>query len=140
MRLEWDPRQEMRQLRAEVDRAFRQARQQREVASAVLVPPLDAWATAEAYELVLDLPGVTAAGLEVHIEPGLLTVSADKAAPEGGEVLRRERALGRVARAVPLPEDADVAQVTARLQQGQLHLTIARRPTGGRRRVEISAE
>jgi HSP20 family protein len=140
MRLEWDSRQEMRQLRAEVDRAFRQARQQREAASAVLAPPLDAWATAEAYELVLDLPGVTAAGLEVQIEPGLLTISAEKAAPEGGEVLRRERAFGRLARAVPLPEDADVAQVSARLQAGQLWVTVARRAAGGRRRVEVSVE
>ena len=141
MRLEWDPQREIRQLRAEIERTFRHARQQREAASAVLVPPLDLWAGDEQYELWANLPGVSSEQLEVYVEPGLLTIKAAKVPPEEmGQRVRGERTFGRLARAIALPEDAEINDIRARLTEGQLQITIARRAAGGRRRVDVIAD
>lgn len=141
MRLEWDPQREIRQLRAEIERTFRHARQQRKAASAVLVPPLDLWAGDEQYELWADLPGVSSEQLEVYVEPGLLTIKAAKVPPETmGQRVRGERTFGRLARAIALPEDAEINDIRARLTEGQLQITIARRAAGGRRRVDVIAD
>lgn len=141
MRRDWDPRRERRELLAEVNRAFRVARQQEAAATAEVVRlPADFIAHADRYEAFVDLPGVKREDLEVQVERGALTLRGKKAPGQGAadRVLRRERQYGQFARLLPLPDDADLGQVTATLKQGELHLTIARRIEAGPRRIEVA--
>ncbi len=134
----WDARREMRELRARMDQAFRLARQQARAAS-VLAPPLDLTVDAEGFAAVVDLPGVARDSLTVQVERGAVTITGDKPAPETpeGRVLRRERAYGAFRRTIALPEEADLAQVTAKLKDGELRVRVGRKVEAGPRRVEV---
>jgi HSP20 family protein len=139
----WDPRREIREMRARVEQAFRCAQQQERVCrTAGQVVPLADFASGSAgFELSLDLPGVRREDLEIQIERGALVISGTKTLPEtAGTVLRRERTYGTFKRALPLPDEADVSQVKASLTQGELKVTIGRKVEAGPRRVEISVE
>jgi HSP20 family protein len=140
MRGDWDPRRERRELLAEVNRAFRVARQQEAAATAEVVRlPADFVAYTDRYEVLVDLPGVKREDLDVQVERGALTLRGKKAAASSAEerVLRRERQYGQFARLLPLPDDADLGQVAATLTHGELRLTIARRVEAGPRRIEV---
>jgi HSP20 family protein len=140
MRYEWDQRRERRELLAEINRAFRAARQ-REAAPAeeALHPALDFVADGEAYQVLVDLPGVTRELIEVLVERGALTIRGKKpVANADGRVVRRERQYGQFARLVSLPEDADLADVTATLRQGELVVRVGRKVAAGARRVEVT--
>ncbi|MCE5239560.1 Hsp20/alpha crystallin family protein [bacterium] len=135
----WDGRREIRELRARMDQAFRLATQRQPSRQAALAPPLDFAADAEGFHVALDLPGVTRESLNVQAEHGALVVTGDKRAPEAGErrVLRQERAYGPFARTMPLPEEADLSQVTASLKDGELHITVGRKAEAAARRIEV---
>jgi len=137
----WDARREIRELRARMDQAFRLARQQTRGAVA-LAPPLDFAAAADGFRVTLDLPGVSRDSLEVTVEQGALVVTGEKSEPEVGEgrVLRRERGYGPFARTIPLPEEADLSHVTAKLKDGELQVTVGRKMEAAARRIEVVTE
>jgi len=138
----WDARREIRELRARMDQAFRLARQQQAAAAGQLAPPLDCHVGPEGFTLIFDVPGVDRASLNVKVEHGVLTVTGEKPAADDAttRVLRRERAYGTFRRTIPLPEDADPSQVTAKLQDGELRISIGRQAEAGPRRIEVVAE
>lgn len=141
----WDPRREIRELKARVEQAFRQAQHQERVCrpGAQIAPPTDYAVGAEGFSISLDLPGVRREDLDIQVERGALLISGTKPPaeqPEGAAVLRRERTYGAFRRAVPLPDEADVANVTATLKHGELRVTVGRQAEAGPRRVEISEE
>lgn len=139
MRHPWDPQRERRELFAKVSRAFRAARQRDESAGGqpAVHPALDFVTTDRAYVVLMDLPGTPREAIDVQVERGALTIRGKKPAPEGHRVLRRERPYGPFARLVPLPDDADLADVTATLEAGELVVRIGRRTDAGPRRVEV---
>jgi HSP20 family protein len=140
MRRAWDPQRERRELLAEVNRVFRAARQRAEAVGPqqVTPPPLDFVTTESAYLVAVDLPGVAREAIEVQVERGALSIRGRKP-PSGGsdQVLRRERQYGAFARLIPLPDDADLGDVTATLEAGELVVRIGRRAETGPRRVEV---
>jgi len=96
--------------------------------------------TPEAYVVTMDLPGVATSEVEVQVERGTLAIRGRKTPAEvSGEVIRRERAYGTFARLAALPEDADLAEVTATLKAGELVVRIGRRVAAGPRRIEVTA-
>ncbi|NPV46570.1 MAG: Hsp20/alpha crystallin family protein [Armatimonadetes bacterium] len=138
----WDPQRQRRELFAEVNRAFRAARQREELGSVQpnVHPPLDFVTTDAAYLVLVDLPGVTRENIDVLVERGALTIRGKKIAAAGNHLLRREREYGPFARLVPLPDDADLADVRATLKAGELVVRIGRRPGAQPRRVEVVEE
>lgn len=141
----WDPRREIRELRARVEQAFRTAHCQERTCrpAGLLAPAVDMLAGPEGYRILLDLPGTGREDLNIHVERGALTISGKKPMlqqPEGGTVVRRERTYGAFSRTVPLPDEADLNQVTARLRHGELEIVIGRRTESAPRRVEITEE
>jgi HSP20 family protein len=144
----WDPRREIRELRARVEHAFRQAaaRERSCRPAGRFVPPIDVSVGPEGLRLVMDLPGARQEDLSVTVERGALIVRGNKTPgkktldEEPGSVLRREREYGSFARTIPLPDEADLANVTARLRDGELRVTGGRRAEAPPRRVEIAVE
>jgi len=106
------------------DRVFRGAR-----------PPLaatgiDLFATEEGYGVVLDLPGLDPAKLNVRLEEGQLVVAGERetSAMKGVRWIAQGRAEGAIERRIDLPEDVDGDAIKAEFRHGTLSLTLPRRP------------
>lgn len=94
----------------------------------------------EGYRVLLDLPGVERADLEVTIVGDELTVSGERrrpALPEGAEVLRSERGHGRFRRSLRLPAGIDPGGVKAKLEGGILRITLPLLRETAAQRVEV---
>lgn len=103
-------------------------------------PPLDLRATDEAYAITLDVPGARADELEATADNGLVRVRGIVSGPgaaDDGRCLRSERRLGRFARSIRLPSDADTSNTSARLAGGVLEIRVGRRQSTGRINIQI---
>jgi HSP20 family protein len=94
-------------------------------------PALDVQETAEALEVVMDLPGVSAAQVRVLLKNGALVIAGEKPSPyPGGRADTTfhlvERGFGRFARAVRLAGAFDGGRTRAVLQGGELRVTLPR--------------
>ena len=98
------------------------------------VPALDVFETPQGWSVQVDLPGVAKEDVKVSIEGRQVAIEAqarresergDKR--EGDRVLLRERQAARWARSLTLPAEVDQAASSARMDQGVLTLSLARR-------------
>lgn len=82
----------------------------------------------DAYLLVIDLPGATAATTEITVDAGRLHIEAqrEKATPEGFRYEREERSLFLDVE-LPLPPDAATDDASATLEAGVLELRLPKR-------------
>lgn len=90
--------------------------------------------------ITADLPGVSQAEVEVTVENGELTISANrKAAAEQTEpnYFIRERHAANVARTFRLPETADLDKVAAELANGVLTLRIPKKEEAKPRQIQV---
>ncbi len=103
-------------------------------------PPMDVQASDEAYVIRLDLPGAAREQIEASAEDGVLRVRGEVTMPArlaDARRVRAERPMGRFARSLRLPSDADMSDASATLSDGVLTLRVGRRRQGGRIRIEI---
>ena len=108
-----------------------------------LTPALDVAESDTAYTLQLDVPGVTRDQLEVTIEGRRVSVATAKPAADAAEskdqrVLYRERTAPRYARTVSLPAEVDSAASQARVDNGVLTLTLAKKVPTGARKISVN--
>ena len=92
-------------------------------------PALDVVETDEHIQIILDVPGVDRASLRVMLKSGLLVIAGHK--PRSDEDLRAlphfhlvERVFGRFARVVRLSGAFDGARASARLEAGELRVSL----------------
>ncbi|MGB3070909.1 MAG: Hsp20/alpha crystallin family protein [Ottowia sp.] len=108
-------------------------------------PTLNVGGTPKTIEIYAFAPGLDPATLEVNLERGLLTIAGERKSPlpdksdksDKATVHINERFEGRFRRVVTLPDDADPDQVSAKLHDGVLHITIQRRISAQPRRIQI---
>ena len=104
-------------------------------------PAVDFLETPDSFIVRADLPGVPRGAIEVTTEDDTLVIRGEKPAtamPEADRTHRTERLYGGFRRAIILPAAADLAQVSARLEDGVLEVTIAKSTRAQPRRIEIS--
>lgn len=105
-------------------------------------PGVDIIESKDEYRLVLDLPGIDPATIDVIEEKKVLSISAEKPSvevKEGEVVSRSERKSGSFQRKFTLPDDADVESIVAKSNNGVLNVTIRRvQPVEAQRKIEIS--
>ncbi len=92
------------------------------------------------YWILMDLPGVDRAELEVNAVADDLVITGKRRRPElpdGSEVVHSERDHGRFRREIRIPSDVDLAGVQAKLENGVLRLELPYRSKAGRTRIEI---
>ncbi len=109
---------------------------------AVRFPRVELVRTATEYWVMLDLPGVERADVELTTIGDELTVSGTRerpAYPDGARVRRSERHYGHFRRTLRLPGDADAGGIQARLASGVLHVRVPRRTGAATRRIDIEA-
>ena len=118
------------------DRVFRAPR-----APAAFAPSMDVAESDAAYTVTLDVPGLTREQLKVSIEGKQLRVEskpAAAAAQEGVRSLYRERSARPFARSVELPAEVDESASQAKLENGVLTLTLAKKVPTGRRQISVN--
>lgn len=111
-------------------------------AAPVAVPPLDVRESADAFELSLDLPGVKPADLTISVDGDQLRISAELKRPELPEGVRQhhvERHSGRFQRTLRMPRVVDPSQIEAKLSDGVLTVTLAKRSEVKPRTIEVKA-
>jgi HSP20 family protein len=116
---------------SEIRRAFDELDRQLGSRSAgEYIPPVDVFETPEAITIVVDLPGVPAGSVRAVIKGGVVMVIGEKPAPPCGsnhaQFHLAERSFGRFARGVRLHAAFDAARAEARLESGELKITVPR--------------
>lgn len=99
------------------------------VLSSQCTPAMDLIDTGDAYEIVIDLPGVAPGAVRVLVKHDLVVVTGEKrpaacSAAASARFHLAERAFGRFARVVRLAAAIDGTRTQAALTAGALRLTI----------------
>jgi len=115
------------ELRREFDSAFNSvSRTVREPQSAQA--PMALWEDDDHVVLEFEVPGISEDNVDVQIEAGVLTVSANRVVPgRTGTLKHNEHRYGEFQRRVRLDDSLDPTSVEADLQNGILTLAIKRR-------------
>jgi HSP20 family protein len=104
------------------------------------VMPMDAWREGDNFLIEFDLPGVDPASVDLDVERNVLTVRAERPAPDRqGEQLASERPRGVFSRQLILGDNLDVDRVTASYDNGVLHLQIPVAEQAKPRKISINS-
>ncbi len=104
--------------------------------------PVDIREDENALYVEAEVPGFTKDQIDVSVENGVLTITAQRNADEKkdkkGELHLHERRFTRVSRSFSLPNTVDANKVNARLENGVLHLTLTKREEVKPRKITVS--
>jgi len=106
-------------------------------------PPLDVLETADAVEVVVDVPGMPAESLRVAIHRNAVLVVGAKLGPAADPASRfhlAERAYGRFARVVKLAGAIDASRAKAAVSAGQLRVIVPRIDDRRGRTIDVPVE
>ena len=137
------PNRTLRTLQREVDslfdRFFDRADSDQET-SAVWAPRTDLIEKGDAFNLQLDVPGMTKDDITINLQNGTLTVRGERASErtdEGEEYVRVERAFGSFHRSFTLPDAVDEENIQATYEDGVLSIHVPKTEESTRRQIEI---
>jgi HSP20 family protein len=103
------------------------------------VMAMDAWREGDTFVVEFDLPGVRPETLDIDVERNVLTVKAERPAPNrDGEWLAAERPTGLFSRQLVLGENVDLEKVEAGYDAGVLRLTIPVAERAKSRKIEVA--
>ncbi len=95
-----------------------------------LSPATEASGNDTAYDISMELPGVSENDIELTVENGVVTIRGEKKTHEektGDTWYFSERQYGAFRRSFRLPEDAEGAKAEARMKDGVLHVRVPKR-------------
>lgn len=105
-------------------------------------PSLDIVETDRGYAVSVDLPGVAKEDVRITIEGRQVKLDAqpqsEPGRKDGERLIYRERAASRYARSFTLPEELDQEASQARLVNGVLTLSLAKKRAAAARQVPIN--
>lgn len=105
-------------------------------------PGLNVSETDEAFEVSVELPGMSKEEFEISLEENVLTISGErKIRKEEGDdrkFHRVESRYGRFSRSLPLPNVVDREGVTANYDNGVLNIRIPKSKEKAARKIEVS--
>jgi len=102
--------------------------------------PIDAYQHEDAFLVQFDLPGVDPGSIDLNVEQNVLTVRAERPAPEAedAEMLLAERPHGVFSRQLFLGDTLDLDRIKADYQTGVLTVRIPVAEQAKPRKIEIS--
>lgn len=109
-------------------------------AAAGVYPAVNIAEDAHAIYISAELPGVSAADLDINVTANQLSLAGErKITSEATDVRyhRREREAGRFSRAIALPGDIDADKVKAKLTDGVLTVTVPKAEAARPRKISV---
>lgn len=112
-------------------------------------PSLDVYETADAFVVVVDVPGMAPSRLDVTLENGVLMIRGERSFAAGGgedrpgseNYHRIERRFGSFARSVSLPSSAVAPEgVTARTIDGVLTIVVPKAASAQPRKITVTEQ
>lgn len=106
------------------------------------IPSVDVREEDNRFVVHADLPGVDRKDLEIVADKGVLTIKGERRAETrsgNASYERIERVAGKFLRRFTLPESAQADEITAKLADGVLEVSIPKRPEVQPRRIEVKA-
>jgi HSP20 family protein len=104
-------------------------------------PEIDVVETEDNYQVYCDLPGVEEKDIDISLAANVLTIKGEKRPPERqveAKVYRREDWAGTFQRTLSLPKTVEPDSVEARLKDGVLTVTLAKRAEAKTRKIDIN--
>jgi len=105
------------------------------------LPPVDVSETESAYKVRVELAGVSRDDLDVTIDDGVVTITAERKDEHDetvdGRMIRQERRYGKFTRSLKLAEDVLEEDVAARYENGILTLELPKSEQKQPRKVEV---
>lgn len=92
------------------------------------------------FVILVDVPGVDPAAIEVSMDKSILTIKGERKLDSGeshGKLTRQERVYGLFHRRFALPESADAESISAHGKHGVLEISIPKKPETTPRRITI---
>ncbi len=108
-----------------------------------LAPAADVVETEGEYRVLVDLPGVDAAAIQLRVEKDTLSIQAERkqpAAQAGEAVHRSERSFGTFYRSFTLPTGVDASRVEAAYDAGVLAVKLPKREEAKARTIPVSVK
>lgn len=107
-----------------------------------LTPAIDVTDEGKAFRVSAELPGVKRDDIDVSINDGVLTISAERRNESEdkdteGRVIRRESRYGNYVRSMRLDASIDTANVKANYTDGVLHLTLPKAEEARPQKIDI---
>lgn len=107
-------------------------------------PPVDIVEKDKAYELTVELPGMSERDIEVRLADGELTIRGEKKQEEeekGKNYYVAERSYGMFERRFDVPESVDADKIAATFKNGVLTLTLPKKPEAqkAQKKIEVKA-
>jgi HSP20 family protein len=106
-------------------------------------PTVNVWEEGDHLHVEAELPGLDLNDLEIYVTGGNeLTLKGERKfnVPQKGAWHRRERTAGAFVRTLTLPYPVDADKVEARLENGVLHVTLAKHESARPRKIPVKAE
>src|SRR5262249_44909268 len=101
-------------------------------------PPVDVFENADELLLIADIPGVTAAGIDVRVENDVLTLEAKRATPKDEPpALAREYEEVDFATRVRIPGGIDTANIAAEAKNGTLVVRLPKAAAAKARKIDV---
>ena len=115
------------------------SRDEQMVPARYFVPTTDIFETDDALTVVMEVPGVDREAIDIAVENDVLKIEAkiDPAKYDGMEPLYTEYNVGHFARSFTLSNRIDQQQISARLEDGVLTLTLKKAREAVPRRISI---
>ncbi len=100
-------------------------------------PNVDILAADEHVLILVEVPGMAREDMSVQVEDRVVTISGERKPPSlEAEFHRRERPAGSFSRSFSLAYDLDPESVEAKLEEGLLRVSVARRQSSSRVEVQ----
>lgn len=131
---------QMQQFQGEMNRLFDRWNGSNFLSTAF--PPLNVWEEGDQLHVEAELPGLDLKDLEIYVTGGnQLTLKGERKpnVPEKGVWHRRERTAGEFVRALTLPYPVNADKVEAKLENGVLHVTLAKHESARPRKIPVKA-
>ncbi|MBD2014603.1 Hsp20/alpha crystallin family protein [Microcoleus sp. FACHB-53] len=128
--IRWEPFREIDSLQREMNRLFDSlspAPTTNENMGVAFIPPAEIHETPEAIQLKLEIPGMEAKDLDVHVTAEAVSISGERQSEIQSEekgVTRSEFRYGQFRRVIPLPTPIQNDKVKADYKNGILSLTL----------------
>jgi HSP20 family protein len=138
----FDPVANMLRLQQELDRYLRNPAFHLGVSGFGSFPPVNIFDDGEGTVIFTELPGIDPGSLKITGHGTTLTLAGERKREDIGATRghhRRERPFGEFSRSLQLPENLDMAQASAKYENGVLRIRIPKAESARPRQIQVDA-